>query len=159
MCVEPDPPHGWDTSRGQLDGGTCNGFVRTYLEERGLGAPAGNPMAYHTRETLPISYALADRYALCQRWFSSVLTSTWPNRLYFHAAERASGRNSQIIGIPLTRGEGHQLVISNQLHPLGGQAFLVEAIRIGPIRNPTVCPDRERIALDLVTKHGLSHLP
>jgi phospholipase C len=44
-------------------------------------------MAYQTREIAPISYALADRYALCQRWFSSVLTSTWPNRLYFHAAQ------------------------------------------------------------------------
>ncbi len=43
-------------------------------------------MAYQTRAQQPISYALADEYALCQRWFSSVLSSTWPNRIYFHAA-------------------------------------------------------------------------
>lgn len=86
-CTEPDPPHGWTSSRTQLDDGTCRGFVRAYLESGGPDAPPGNVMAYQTREDQPVSYALADAYALCQRWFSSVLSSTWPNRLYFHAAQ------------------------------------------------------------------------
>ena len=86
-CVDPDPPHGWTSSRTALDEGTNQGFVRAFLESNGEDAPADIPMSYLTRELQPISYALADRYALCQRWFSSVLTSTWPNRIYFHAAQ------------------------------------------------------------------------
>jgi phospholipase C len=86
-CVDPDPPHGWTSSRTQLDGGTNLGFVRAFQDSHGSSAPTAIPMSYQVREQQPISYALADRYALCQRWFSSVLTSTWPNRLYFHAAQ------------------------------------------------------------------------
>ncbi|MEQ1502985.1 MAG: alkaline phosphatase family protein [Myxococcota bacterium] len=86
-CVDPDPPHGWDTSRVQLDGGANRGFVKAYLQSNGLSAPPSFPMSYQTRATLPVTYALADRYAICQNWYSSVLTSTWPNRLYFHAAQ------------------------------------------------------------------------
>ncbi len=87
MCVEPDPPHGWDSSRTQFSEGANTGFVRAFLESRGLDSPPHLPMTYLTREQQPVSYALADHSALCQRWFSSVLTSTWPNRLYFHAAQ------------------------------------------------------------------------
>jgi phospholipase C len=39
-------------------------------------------MGYWDRSMLPASYALADEYALCQRWFAPVLSSTWPNRFY-----------------------------------------------------------------------------
>lgn len=86
-CTEPDPPHGWSTSRTQLDGGTCGGFVLAYQGSHGRDIPTHQAMSYQTRQMQPISYALADEYALCQRWFSSLLTSTWPNRLYFHAAQ------------------------------------------------------------------------
>lgn len=85
-CTEPDPPHGWSSSRTQLDGGTCGGFVRALQESRGIDVDTSIPMTFQTRLQQPISYALADEYALCQRWFSSVLSSTWPNRLYLHAA-------------------------------------------------------------------------
>jgi phospholipase C len=30
-------------------------------------------------------YAFADEYALCERWFASVMGPTWPNRFYLHA--------------------------------------------------------------------------
>jgi phospholipase C len=86
MCVE-DPPHGWSSSRTQFGEGRNDGFVRAFQESRGLSAPASTPMEYLTRAQQPVSYALADGSALCQRWFSSVLTSTWPNRLYLHATQ------------------------------------------------------------------------
>jgi phospholipase C len=87
MCAEPDPPHGWSSSRTQFGEGRNDGFVRALLESRGLSAPPSLPMSYLTRAQQPVSYALADGSALCQRWFSSVLTSTWPNRLYLHATQ------------------------------------------------------------------------
>jgi phospholipase C len=44
-------------------------------------------MGYYDRGDLPVHYALADGFALCQRWFSSVMGPTWPNRVYAHAAQ------------------------------------------------------------------------
>lgn len=85
-CTHPDPPHGWDTSRQQHGEGRCDGFVQAY-ETRGGSFDFSQCLSWQSRAQQPVSYALADRYALCQRWFSSVLTSTWPNRLYFHAAQ------------------------------------------------------------------------
>lgn len=84
-CTLPDPPHGWDTSRTQFGDGRCDGFVQAY-EGRSGSFDITQVLQYQTREQQPVSYALADRFALCERWFSSVLSSTWPNRLYFHAA-------------------------------------------------------------------------
>jgi phospholipase C len=43
-------------------------------------------MGYHVREQLPITYALADAGATCDRWFASVMGPTWPNRFYLHGA-------------------------------------------------------------------------
>ncbi len=85
-CIEPDPPHGWSTSRTQFADGRCDGFVRAYQDAKGADADGRKAMSYQNRAQQPITYALADSSALCQRWFSSVLTSTWPNRLYFHGA-------------------------------------------------------------------------
>lgn len=83
MCVA-DPPHGWDSSRVQMAAGENSGFVVAHQERHGLGAV--EPMAYMTRETVPVHWALADAYTSCDRWFCSVLGPTLPNRFYWHAA-------------------------------------------------------------------------
>lgn len=85
-CVEPDPPHGWESSRQALDGGTNLGFVAAFERARGTEGRE-NVMGYLTREELPVSYAFADNYGIADRWFSSVCGPTWPNRLYAHGAQ------------------------------------------------------------------------
>lgn len=85
-CHEPDPPHGWDRSHQAFADGTNQGFVQAQVASH--GATGGElPMTYLDRAHLPVLYALADHYAVCQRWFSSVMGPTWPNRLYFHGAQ------------------------------------------------------------------------
>jgi phospholipase C len=79
-CVG-DPPHSWTSSRVQFAGGTNQGFVQAYVDRHGAD-DAAIPMGFYTRRELPISYALADAYTICDQWFCSLLTSTWPNRLY-----------------------------------------------------------------------------
>ncbi len=74
-CVS-DPHHGWDSSHEQFNGGLNDGFVVDY------GGPG--VMQYQQRTDLPISYALADEYALCDAYFCSVMGPTWPNRFYGH---------------------------------------------------------------------------
>lgn len=97
-CVD-DPPHSWDSSRRQVGASYANdGFVREYLD-RLLGegqdpAAAGEVMGYLGRADLPILYGLADEFALCDRWFCSVLGPTWPNRLYLHSAQSNGRRNN-----------------------------------------------------------------
>ncbi|MFN7143575.1 MAG: alkaline phosphatase family protein [Myxococcota bacterium] len=91
-CVA-DPGHGWDASREQFNGGANDGFVRDY-EDRAPGGLLGEVMGYHTRDSLPIHYALADAYTVCDRWFCSVMGPTWPNRFYGHAATSDGQKNN-----------------------------------------------------------------
>ncbi len=81
-CIA-DPPHGWESSHLQWNNGRNDGFVTEYE------ARAGTPhrvMDYLPRSLQPTSYALAEEFALCQRWFASVMGPTWPNRFHFLAA-------------------------------------------------------------------------
>jgi hypothetical protein len=83
----PDPPHGWDHAHDDYNGGRNDGFVRQYQLTH-PEADARIPMGYYTKKTLPVFYALADQFTICDHWFSSVLSSTWPNRKYLHSGRR-----------------------------------------------------------------------
>ncbi len=83
-CVA-DPGHGWNDSHDQFNDGANDGFVRTY-EDRAAPGLEAESMGYLTRAELPITYALADAYTVCDAWFCSVMGPTWPNRMYGHAA-------------------------------------------------------------------------
>lgn len=97
LCVQADPPHGWNASRTQLGGGANDGFVIAHQEKHGAGPI--DPMAYLTRPQLPVSYALADAYTSCDRWFCSVLGPTLPNRMYWHAAtSNGAQANDEVLG-------------------------------------------------------------
>ena len=84
-----DPPHGWDDCHAQWNGGMNDGFVIAHA-----GAHQADVMGYHVREQLPILYALSDAYALCQRWFASVMGPTWPNRFYLHGATSKGNKSN-----------------------------------------------------------------
>lgn len=77
-----DPPHGWSSCHSQFNGGKNDGFATEYAARH--GGNGEHAMGYLTRDDLPISYALADAYTVCDRYFCSVMSSTWPNRLYGH---------------------------------------------------------------------------
>ncbi|HVE82346.1 MAG TPA: alkaline phosphatase family protein [Myxococcales bacterium] len=88
-----DPPHHWDASHAQYHGGLNDAFVR--CAERALCPDPRQVMGYYDRERLPVLYALADQYTVCDHWFSSVMGSTWPNRFYLHATTSWSLRSYQ----------------------------------------------------------------
>lgn len=84
-CSE-DPPHGWDSSHEQWNGGVNDGFVRQHSED--VGAEEGRKvMGYYREADLSVHHAIARSGALCQKWFASVMGPTWPNRIYGHAAQ------------------------------------------------------------------------
>jgi phospholipase C len=80
-----DPPHGWDAARAQWNKGANDGFVKVHQMEHS-STTAVEPMQYLVRNDVPVSWALADKYATADRWFCSVMGPTWPNRFYWHAA-------------------------------------------------------------------------
>ncbi|MCA9635903.1 MAG: alkaline phosphatase family protein, partial [Myxococcales bacterium] len=96
-----DPPHGWDEVHAQWNGGACDGFVLEHEKVWGPGIQQ-EVMGYHVREQLPVLYALADNYALCDHWFASLLGPTWPNRYYVHCAT-SKGRKDNTPALPLPK--------------------------------------------------------
>ncbi|HEY6778504.1 MAG TPA: alkaline phosphatase family protein [Thermoleophilaceae bacterium] len=76
-CGHPDPGHGWDSGRAQLLGGF-------------LAAGSGNDvlaLTYFNRGELGFIHEVARQYTLYDRYFCSLLASTWPNRFYKWSAQ------------------------------------------------------------------------
>ena len=76
-CGHPDPGHGWDSGRAQLlggflaDGSGNDEFALTYFNSGELG----------------FIHDAARAYTLYDRFFCSLLASTWPNRYYKWSAQ------------------------------------------------------------------------
>ena len=84
LCV-PDPPHGWDSSHLQWASAANQGFLTEYQRDHGGDRTLKHVMSYLQREQVPVSWALADAYTTCDRYFCSVMGPTWPNRMYWHS--------------------------------------------------------------------------
>jgi phospholipase C len=77
-----DPPHNWNAAHLQFNAGACDRFLAVHQQSHPGTLDA---IRYLGRQHQPVSYALADAYTSCDRWFSSVLGGTLPNRMYWHA--------------------------------------------------------------------------
>jgi phospholipase C len=95
-----DCPHGPLPAEADYNGGKNDGFVTQYQLANLSTCPPIDPkipMGYYTRETLPVLYALADNFTVCDHWFSSMMSSTWPNRKYLHSGLRDSDDDTQTL--------------------------------------------------------------
>jgi phospholipase C len=76
-------PHAWADQVDARNGGRHD----KWLNAKPYGAEGFQDMpmtlGYYTREDLPFYYALADAFTVCDQHFSSSLTGTTPNRLFF----------------------------------------------------------------------------
>jgi phospholipase C len=98
-----DPPHGPARIDEAVAGGAMSGFVDAFASEHPDDEEPDIVMGYHTALQLPVYEHLAERFMVCDRWFSSVPGSTWPNRLYAVAGRAAgsrSNRNPPIYDVP-----------------------------------------------------------
>jgi phospholipase C len=82
--IPNDPPQSWHATHMQWNGGACDGFVRS-VEETVPGSDPAMPMGYWTEEDLPFYHGLARTFPLADRWFSSCLGPTFPNRRFLIA--------------------------------------------------------------------------
>jgi phospholipase C len=105
--------HGFDpsTAYSTLGVAPMSGFVKDYILPgptdwiksdilgmpwpklpRGKGtATAEHIMHYFSPELTPVFSALAKQYAVCDQWFASVASQTFPNRMFAHAASSDGG--------------------------------------------------------------------
>lgn len=77
-CTE-DTNHSWTGSHLEFDGGKNDGFV---LQNNPDG---GRALGYYDESDLPLYYTLAKTFAIGDRYFSSLLGPTFPNRFYLMA--------------------------------------------------------------------------
>jgi len=74
-----DTDHSWSGSHRELNGGSNDGFV---TQNNPDGARA---IGYYDQTDLPFYYALAQNFAIADRYFCSVLGPTFPNRMHLLA--------------------------------------------------------------------------
>jgi phospholipase C len=78
-CGFLDPDHSWDGGRTEMDGGRMDGFLRAASDVFSIG--------YYAEPDLPFMPHVAKAYTAFDRFFCSVLSSTYPNREYMHAGQ------------------------------------------------------------------------
>ena len=84
------PSQSWDASHVQFDNARNDGFVRSDSGRVSMG--------YWTREDLPFYYGLASTFPLADRYFSSTLAQTYPNRRFLLAGTAFGRVDNAIAG-------------------------------------------------------------
>jgi phospholipase C len=99
-CAFLDPDHSWDGGRTEMDRGRMDGFLRSASDVFSIG--------YYTEADLPFTPHMAQAFTAFDRFFCSLLSSTYPNREYMHAAQSYGEKdnsipaNSHQLGFPDT---------------------------------------------------------
>lgn len=93
-CLD-DPSHSWNGSHTQWNEGACDSFVTVHAASS--GTDGHDVMGYLQRADVPVSWALADGYTVCDRWFCSVMGPTWPNRIYGHAGSNLGVKGNDFV--------------------------------------------------------------
>jgi phospholipase C len=80
-CQFADPDHSYPGGRRQVNADAMDGFLLTQ--------PVGDtfPIGYYTADSLPFFKGCAENWTICDRYFSGILSSTTPNRIYMHAGQ------------------------------------------------------------------------
>lgn len=79
-CSHPDPDHSYAGGRSEYNDGKMNGWLRTSTND-------DFSIGYYTEADLPLFGTLARNFTTCSNYFASILSSTFPNRVFQHAAQ------------------------------------------------------------------------
>jgi phospholipase C len=89
-CQLPSTPsQEWSASHNAYDNGRNDGFVRTPISPATSQIVGGVAMGYWTGADLPFTYSLASTFPIADRWFSSALAQTDPQRRFLIAGTAA----------------------------------------------------------------------
>jgi phospholipase C len=92
---------------------TGSGFIENY-RDNGSATPE-RIMHCYTRDQLPVLTTLAEEFAICDNWFSSLPGPTWPNRFFLLAATSGGldGSPSKLDVVTSTTVEGYRFSNGN----------------------------------------------
>jgi phospholipase C len=89
LCETSDLNHSWNGTHQEFDGGAMDGFTAANDINSDNADPAdpsgARTMGYYDQTDLPFYYRLYNTFATADRYFSSVLSQTFPNRFYLLA--------------------------------------------------------------------------
>jgi phospholipase C len=86
-CSHPDPDHSYAGGRSEYDGGKMDGWLRTSSND-------SFSIGYYEEADLPLFSTLARNFTTLNNYFPSILSSTYPNRVFQHAAQTDRLNNS-----------------------------------------------------------------
>ncbi|CAN5710579.1 alkaline phosphatase family protein [soil metagenome] len=89
-----DPSHGWTGGRTTFNGGRMDGFLQ---EEDNANDPY--VMSYYLADDIPVLASMAREFTVHDRYFPSLLASTFPNREYLHSATSGGVTNNDFPGM------------------------------------------------------------
>jgi phospholipase C len=79
-CGHPDPDHSYTGGRVEYDAGRCDGWLRAgQNDEYAIG--------YYTQKDLAFFGQAVPQWSTFSRYFAAILSETYPNRIYQHAAQ------------------------------------------------------------------------
>lgn len=86
-CVDPDPKHEHVNVERQVDPhyGFIVDYVQSYPHVPINFDMKARVMGYFPHGSLYALHTLAEHYAICDHWYSSVPGPTWPNRFFVHS--------------------------------------------------------------------------
>jgi phospholipase C len=79
-CGFQDPDHSYEGGRIQLNGGRCNGWLRSGLND-------SLSIGYYEQADLPFLGQAVPDWTTFDRYFAAVMAETYPNRFYMHCAQ------------------------------------------------------------------------
>lgn len=79
-CSHPDPDHSYAGGRSEYDNGKMDGWLRT-------GSNDSFSIGYYEEADLPLFATLARNFTTLSNYFPSILSSTFPNRVFQHAGQ------------------------------------------------------------------------
>jgi phospholipase C len=89
-CAHPDPDHSYEGGRVQLNGGGCDGWLRS-------GENDTFAIGYYKPGDLGFYGHAAPYWTTFDRYFSATMAETYPNRFYQHSAQTDRLHNSMDV--------------------------------------------------------------
>lgn len=101
-CETGDLNHSWNGTHQEWDNGAMDGFTAANDSSSANADPAdpsgARSMGFYDQTDLPFYYGLYNTFATNDHYFSSVLSQTFPNRLYLYAGTSFGHIRNDVFG-------------------------------------------------------------
>jgi phospholipase C len=111
-CEVKDLNHSWNGTHAEWNNGAMDGFTAANVDAT-LDPTGSRTMGYYDQTDLPFYYGLYNTFATGDRYFSSVLSQTFPNRLYLLSGTSAGQIRNDLTALPYKQKSVFELLDQN----------------------------------------------